>query len=338
MFEKASLDDLKSFYFGHAQDETAGTGCSVFIAPKGGACGIDVRGGGPATRETDLLKPENMIQDVHAIVLSGGSAFGLEASCGVMEALAERKIGFELGGAYVPIVVGACLFDLLVGKAVWPGKEMGHAATNAAFAQGKDASRDTFAQGNVGAGCGATVGKFDGGAHAMKSGFGWYCLRKGELVVAAFVAVNALGSICDKDGTWIAGMRTDDGLIAPPLSFFASKQDEKNDPCVRGEYSSNPCTNTTIGAVLTNARLTKAQATKISSTVHDAYARAIKPVHSSNDGDTVFTFASREVEAPFDLVAVIATEAMQNAIISAVKNAKSAFGLPCAKDIAKGVC
>ncbi len=167
MFETASLSALPSFCIGHAEDAQAGTGCTVVIAPRGAACGVDVRGGGPATRETDLLKPENMIQDVHAVVLSGGSAFGLEASCGVMETLACRDIGFPLGQARVPIVVGACLFDLLVGKPIHPDKAMGRAAAEAALAQMDERCRaaeterkDDLAQGNVGAGCGATVGRW----------------------------------------------------------------------------------------------------------------------------------------------------------------------------------
>lgn len=337
MFETASLSALPSFCIGHAEDAQAGTGCTVVIAPRGAACGVDVRGGGPATRETDLLKPENMIQDVHAVVLSGGSAFGLEASCGVMETLACRDIGFPLGQARVPIVVGACLFDLLVGKPIHPDKAMGRAAAEAALAQMDESCRaaeterkDDLAQGNVGAGCGATVGKIAEPERAMKSGLGWACLRAKDVVAAALVAVNALGCVRDESGTWISGVRDEAGGVMDPLAAIEHAATKAE---TQGTAGAGPCENTTIGVVITNAKLTKAQATKVSSTVHDAYARAIKPVHTANDGDTVFTFASREVDAPYDLVAVLATEAMQKAIVSAVKSAAGAFGLPAARDL-----
>lgn len=373
MFSAASLSDLPAFCIGHAHDQDAGTGCTVVIAPDGATCGVDVRGGGPATRETDLLKPENMIEAVHAVVLSGGSAFGLEASCGVMDALAQRGIGFPLGEAHVPIVVGACLFDLLVGKPTHPDKTMGQLACEHAFARRthistektaqeegeRDAAQPTadptlmpatnaasnstaeplpeLAQGNVGAGCGATVGKLAQPERAMKSGFGWACLRAGEVVVGALVAVNALGCVRDERGTWIAGVRDDEGKVMDPLSALtlgfgtarAATGESKTDQTANG-----PCANTTIGVILTNAHLSKAQATKVSSTTHDAYARTIKPVHTSNDGDTIFTFASGEVEAQTDLVAIAATEAMQQAILSAMRHAESAFGLPAASDLA----
>ncbi len=334
MFEPASLNDLTAFYIGHAENVRAGTGCTVVVAPKGAACGVDVRGGGPATRETDLLRPENMIQDVHAVVLAGGSAFGLEAACGVMEALAERGIGFSLGSAHVPIVVGACLFDLLVGEPAHPDKAMGRTAAEAALAQeGAAADKDLLSQGNVGAGCGATVGKLAEPERAMKSGFGWTCLRAGNVTAAALVAVNALGCVRDEAGAWVAGVRDEAGGVMEPLSALERGAVLAGSGSTAAKKPQGPCENTTIGVVLTNAKLTKAQAAKVSSTVHDAYARAIKPVHTANDGDTVFTFASREAEAPFDLVAVLATEAMQKAIVSAVRSAKGAFGLAAARDV-----
>ncbi|WP_139653377.1 P1 family peptidase [Raoultibacter phocaeensis] len=321
MFEQARLEDLTAFRFGHAHNAQAATGCTIIIAPQGAACGVDVRGGGPATRETDLLKPENMIEAVHAVVLSGGSAFGLEASSGVMDALAERGIGFAVECARVPIVVGACLFDLLVGEQAHPDKAMGRAAVEAAFAG------EPLSQGNVGAGTGATVGKLLGGERAMKSGFGYHVMRFGELVVGALVAVNALGNVRDEDGTWIAGCRADDGSVMDGGVAFevAARAMTAQTAAASAEQ---PCPNTTIGVVVTNARLSKAQATKVSSTCHDAYARAIKPVHTSNDGDTVFSFASGEIEAPADLVAAMGTEAMQQAIYAAVSSAEPAYGYP----------
>lgn len=331
MLQPASLSDLPAFLCGHAHDAAAATGCTVVIAPEGGVCGVDVRGGGPATRETDLLKPENMIQAVHAVVLSGGSAFGLAASTGVMEELAEREIGFPVESARVPIVCGACLFDLLVGKNAHPDAAMGRAAARAAFER---KATEPLEEGNVGAGCGATVGKLLGGDRAMKAGLGICGLRMGDVVAVAIVAVNALGNVCESDGTWIAGCRGANGLVMEPLDALTELASRVQDDGSRAVPSEGPCPNTTIGLVLTNARITKAQATKVSSTVHDAYARAIKPVHTSGDGDTVFTFSSCEAEADYDLVAMLATEAMQGAIVRAVQTAQGAHGLPCARDIA----
>lgn len=323
MFQQAELADLTAFRFGHAQDLETATGCTVVIAPEGAICGIDVRGGGPATRETDLLKPENMIQAVHAVVLSGGSAFGLEASSGVMDALAEREIGFAIENARVPIVTGACLFDLLVGKNAHPDKAMGRIAAEAALAG------NPFDEGVVGAGTGASIGKLLGGDRAMKSGFGFHVLRFGELIVGALVAVNALGNIRADNGSWIAGCRTDEGTVMDGVQAFALAAQAM----ATQDQAASACANTTIGVLVTNARITKAEATKISSTCHDAYARAIKPVHTSNDGDAIFTFASGEVDTVSDLVAVLGTEAMQQAIYRAVSTAQSAYGLPAACDV-----
>ncbi len=330
MFRTASLADLPAFLCGHAQNPEAATGCTVVVAPEGAVCGVDVRGGGPATRETDLLRPENMIEAVHAVVLAGGSAFGLAASTGVMDELAARGIGFPVEGARVPIVVGACLFDLLVGESAHPDAAMGAEACAAAFVR---LAEEPLAEGNVGAGCGATVGKLLGGERAMKSGLGTCGLALGELAVVAIVAVNALGNVRDGDGTWIAGCRDDEGRVMDPLAAFGAMAaaGDGTAPAAGG-----PCANTTIGVVLTNARLTKAQASKTASTVHDAYARAIKPVHTLNDGDTVFAFASGEVEALPDAVSVLACEAMQGAIVNAVRQAEGACGLPAARDLIAG--
>lgn len=349
-FRPACLNDLPAFLCGNAQDKKAGTGCTVIVAPDGATTSVDVRGGGPATRETDLLKPENLAETIHAVVLSGGSAFGLAASTGVMEELAKRKIGFELCGAYVPLVSGACLFDLPYGENTYPHPEMGAAAAQAAF------NHEPFLEGNVGAGCGATVGKMLDPMQAMKSGLGVYGLKVAsqtpgeDLIAVAIVAVNALGTVCLPDGTPLAGHRNANGTIMDPLdpvllsmtpqNTEPNQQDAQNSPnnnrqsAAGNSSKENLCTNTTIGVVLTNATITKAQAQKISSITHDAYARTIKPVHTSADGDTIFTMASAEVEAPFDLVGILATEAMQGAILRAVTQAKGAFGLPAACDLA----
>lgn len=315
MMQPASLNDLPAFKFGHATDDVAATGCSVIVAPEGAVGGVDVRGGAPATRETDLLKSENMVEVVHAIVLSGGSAFGLAAADGVMETLAARQIGFPFGGSYVPIVCGASLFDLMVGAPKKPGAEMGAQATENAFAE------VPFEEGNVGAAAGASIGKLFGPDRAMKGGFGISTVRFGEVVVAALVALNAAGNICDETGNWIAGCRDQQDNIPSGTEAMCAAASAL-------ASSQKPRENTTLGVVVTNAKLTKPQANKLASTTHDAYARRISPVHTSNDGDIIFALASGEVESHPDLVATLANEAMSQAILNAAKKASSAFGIP----------
>lgn len=319
MFEHVDITELSDFKFGHADAPDAGTGCTVIIAPEGARAGVSVSGGGPATRETDLLKPEKMIQNIHAVVLAGGSAFGLEASCGVMDALAKREIGFEIAGMRVPIVTGACLFDLTVGSVAYPDKAMGKTAVEHAF------SSLPFEMGNVGAGTGASVGKLCGPEYSMKSGFGFTVLKRKDLVVGAFVAVNAAGNIGNPDRGWLAGCRNDEGDIVDGVVAFDQAIDFM-------EHSLAP-TNTTIGVIVTNAMLDKAQATKVATITNDAYARAIKPVHTSHDGDAIFALASSKVIADPDLVAILATEAMEQAIYEGVRSASSAYDLPSAKDM-----
>ena len=321
-FPPARPSDLAAFGVAHATDAEAGTGCTVCVAPAGAVCGVDVRGGAPATRETDLLRPENTVEAVHAVVLAGGSAFGLAAADGVMEALAEAGCGFELAGLRVPIVCQACLFDLPVGRPSHPGPAAGAEAARAALERVGGAY--DLAQGNVGAGTGASVGKFLGPAHAMKGGFGWQGARAGELVVVALVAVNAAGNVRDADGAWVAGACEGGRIVSAPEAFARQAQ---------AAAEGSPCENTTLGAVLTNAQLTKAQATKVSSMAHDAYARAIEPVHTTQDGDAIFTFASGPVAAPVDLVGLLACSAMQGAITGAVRHAQGAYGLKATSDL-----
>ena len=334
MFSTATLLDLPAFSCAHATDASAATGCTVVVAREGATCGVDVRGGGPATRETDLLKPENMIERVHAVVISGGSAFGLASACGVMDVLSARKIGFELGGAHVPIVTGACLFDLLVGEEGVVSSSDRYVKLGAeAAARALEQGTCGLAEGNVGAGCGATVGKMLLPEQAMKSGLGVHGVRAGDLVTCAIVAVNAIGQVRDAQGSWIAGCN-EEGRALDPLEVMAKRAQLAAAQQADADAGAAPCTNTTLGIVVTNAALTKAQATKVSSTTHDAYARAIKPVHTSNDGDTIFTFASGEVPADADTVAIMAAEAMQLAIVRALTCADAAYGLPCARDFA----
>lgn len=321
-FAPATFADLPAFGAAHATNAEAGTGCTVVVVPEGAVAGVDVRGGAPATRETDLLRPENMVQKVHAVTIAGGSAYGLEASCGVMRALAEAGYGFELAGLRVPIVPQACLFDLPVGKAVAPDAAMG--AEAARLALGRVGSGYDLEQGNVGAGCGATVGKLLGPQGAMKGGFGWAGAKLGGLAVVACVAVNAAGNVRASDGSWLAGAQRDGRIasMAEAIELMAA-----------AAAAGGPCENTTLGIVLTNAQLTKAEATKASSMAHDAYARAIWPVHTTHDGDTIFTMASGEVEATVDTVGMMACAAMQAAIESAVLSAQSAYGLMAARDL-----
>lgn len=307
---------VPGFAIGTAEDRKGLTGVTVILAPEGGAAaGVDVRGCAPGTRETDLLSPEKTVQKIHAVVLSGGSAFGLESDCGVMNFLAEKGIGFPVGDVTVPIVCGAVLFDLSIGDPkVHPGLVMGYEAASRAS--------DTFPVGCYGAGTGASVGKLRGFDHAMKSGAGYteFSLPSG-LFVGAYMAVNACGEIYDKDEI-LAGALADDDA-----HFISSHE------LMMQGFKRQTGTNTSIGCVMTNARLTKAECKAVSGMAHDGYARAIRPVHTTMDGDTVFTMASGEVEAPVDTVGYLAEEAIRLAILDAVKNAESMGGRPAYRNI-----
>ncbi|WP_235870133.1 P1 family peptidase [Parvibacter caecicola] len=323
IFAPATKADLPAFGVGSAELASRGTGCTFVVAPEGAVCGVDVRGAAPATRETDLLRPENTVQQVQGVMLAGGSAFGLEAACGAMDELAARGTGFHLMDACVPIVPGACLFDLPVGQFAYPRKEQGaEACVNALenLASGEEPQ-----QGNIGAGTGATVAKMLGPAHAVKSGLGWHAVAMGPVVVGALVAVNAAGCVYAPDGALLAGMRMDDGTMLDAASALPLAAQAAADEAA-GAAEEGPCANTTIGVVLTNAQLTKPQAHRLAVTTHDAYARSIKPVHTSHDGDCIFAMASGEVPADPDLLAMMACEAMQQAIANAITHATAAYG------------
>jgi len=317
-FKEIDIKDIRGFKIGSTENQVAGTGVTVIISETGATAGVDVRGGGPATRETDLLKPENMVQEINAVVLSGGSAYGLEASCGVMDSLEKKNIGFETGFGVVPIVCGASLFDLPVGDPkVRPDKAMGAEAVENAY-------QGTFEQGNHGAGTGATVGKYKGPSRMMKGGQGASAIEAGALQVGAVSAVNALGDIFDIEGNKIAGLLTADGRgLASTAEAIMDDIAEQFD-VFKG--------NTTITCIMTNGKLTKAQCTKLASIAHDGYARAIKPVHSTADGDTIFVMATGEVEVNFDALAVIATDQVSKAIAKGILSAESDYGLKAAKD------
>ena len=298
--------DVKGIKVGQAQDLEGLTGCTVVICEKGATCGVDVRGGGPGTRETDLLDPINMIQKVHAVVLSGGSAFGLESTCGVSQYLEERNIGFDVGVAKVPIVTGAVLFDLAAGNPKCrPNIEMGYEAC-------KNASDKELKQGNYGAGCGATIGKIKGPNFAMKGGIGSYSIKLDNgLVVSALIAVNAFGDVYE-DGKVIAGVLNDDKTEV--LNSYELMKNGIN----KGGFSID---NTTIGIVATNAKLDKAGCKKISQMAHNGYAKSIFPIHTPHDGDTIFTMATGEIESDITLIGSLAAEVVEKSVINAIKNA-----------------
>lgn len=310
--------DVKGLKVGQVEDKNGLTGCTVVICEEGATCGVDVRGAAPGTRETDLLDPVNLIQKVHAVVLSGGSAFGLESTCGVSKYLEERNIGFDVGVAKVPIVVGAVLFDLAAGNPKCrPDKEMGYKACEMA-------SDTVLKQGNYGAGCGATVGKIKGPEYAMKGGIGSYSIKlENGLVVSALIAVNAFGDVYE-GGKVIAGV-LDNSKTKILNSYELMKQGIN-----KGGFSID---NTTIGVVATNAKLDKAGCKKISQMAHDGYAKAIFPIHTSHDGDTIFTMATGEVEVDITLLGSLAVEVVEKSIINAIKNSSSVKNILSYKDM-----
>lgn len=419
-FQIINVSDIEGFKLGNAEDLKAGTGCTVIISEEGALAGVDVRGGAPATRETDLLKSENTVQKINAVVISGGSAFGLESASGVMNYLDEKNIGLKASGINVPIVCSASLFDLNVGsKFVRPDIEMGKKAVENAY-------MNEFKSGNFGAGTGTTVGEIYGIERSMKTGLGTFACQIDNLQIGAITAVNAVGDIYDDNNKIIAGPLSEDkteilstimahkerilginnnsnanidisGNGQLEKSFLENDnlkniiekdnlgKDNLEINCVEndnGDESENKkianiednkirdeilriegrngegilpipdnnkpneikilegdslfgdeddmIFNTTISCLITNAKLTKVQANKLSSILHDAYARAIKPVHSSLDGDTIFVMTTGKVEADFDSLAALSTDILQYAIINSARNAESAYGLKSA--------
>ena len=321
-----SITDVPGIEAGHAQDDDALTGCTVILCRQGAVCGVDVRGGAPGTRETDLLNPINLVQKIHAIVLAGGSAFGLDAAGGVMRYLEEQKIGFNTGAAKVPIVPAAILYDLNLGRAdVRPDSAMGYLAAS-------QASSAPPGEGNLGAGTGASVGKMFGAALAMKSGLGTASMEiGGGVVVGAIVAVNAWGDVIDpQTHEIIAGLRS--GKVGPlrigKKDYFADTLAILKSPVGRGVMGLTARTNTVIGVVATNASLTKAQATKVAQMAQDGFARTLRPAHTMLDGDVIFALSTGTKKADVSTIGAFAAEVMAEAIIRAVKMAKSAGGLP----------
>ena len=280
-FREISVLDIQPLRIGQVEDTEAATGMTVLISDEGMRAGLDVRGGGPASRDSQMLNPLMSMQKIHAVVLSGGSAFGLGAGNGVMQYLEEHDIGFDTGVAKVPLVVQSDIYDLTVGSAaVRPDSKMGYAAAKAAF------ETPNYKDGNYGAGCGASVGKIGGMETAMKTGVGSYAIQIGELQIGAIVVLNALGDIYDwKSGAQVAG------------------------------------------------HFDKAQLCKIAGVAHNGYARAINPVHTSADGDSIYALSVGEVNADQDLVAALGAEVLSEAILRAVTSADSAYGLPSASEL-----
>lgn len=315
-----SIKDIEGVRIGQAENAAAGTGLTVILCDEGMAAGLDVRGGGPASRESELLKPLANAGKIHALVLGGGSAFGLDAAGGVMQYLEERDIGYDVGVTKVPLVCQSDLFDLTVGDvSVRPDKAMGYAACVAA-------EKGNYQDGCFGAGTGATVGKLFGMARCMKSGIGSYAVEIGPLKLGAIVAVNALGDVYDwRTGRQVAGLLNEQGsALCDSAEVLYGRMAQVDNKFVG---------NTTIGAIITNARFDKTKLCKLAAMTHNGYARAIRPVHTSADGDSIYALSVGEVEADLDMAGTLAADVMAEAILRAVQSARGAYGFPALCDL-----
>ena len=315
------VTDIRSICIGQTENAEAATGCTVFICADGMRAGLDVRGGGPASRESQLLNPLMAAQTIHAIVLSGGSAYGLGTANGVMTYLEEKGIGYDTGYALVPLVAQSDIYDLSVGDAkIRPDAAMGYEAARLAM------EAPNYQDGNYGAGCGASVGKIAGMEYAMKTGIGSYAVQIGDLQIGAVVVLNALGDVFDwKTGEQIAGLLTENGTALRSTLDHMKGSIE----AVENKFVSN----TTLAVIITNADFDKTRLCKIAGMAHDGLARSINPVHTSADGDSIYAVSVGNVEADQDLVGSLSAEVLSEAIIRAVENAESAYGLPCANDL-----
>lgn len=323
------LTDIEGIKVGHAQDMDALTGCTVVLTEKGAVGGVDQRGGAPGTRETDLLRPMHMVDKVHGILLTGGSAYGLDAATGVMKYLEEHGVGFNSGVVRVPIVPAAVLFDLGIGNpSIRPDAVMGYQAC-------QNAVSGEFAQGNVGAGTGASLGKILGMKQAMKSGIGSASLDIGDgVIISALVAVNAFGDVVDPQNRQIvAGARP---MQAGPISIggkdqFANTLEIMKSFAGRTIMSfASAASNTVIGVIATNADFNKEEANKLAQMAHNGLALSIRPAHTMFDGDTIFALATGKHRADINIVGSFAAEVMASAVINAVRHARPAGGLPAA--------
>jgi L-aminopeptidase/D-esterase-like protein len=318
---KGAITDVPGIEVGHAQDLRAGKGCTVVLCRRGAVPGVDVRGGAPATRETDCLRPENFLPAMHAAFLTGGSAYGLDCAGGIMRCLEEQGVGFNIGVAIVPIVSGAALNDLAFGDPrVRPDAAMGYEAC-------RNASASECRQGNIGAGTGACIGRLAGNARGMmKGGLGTASLRVGELIVGAIVAVNCNGDVLDPDtgqilaGTLISGQMK----IAGARSLLGA---------YGGDFKEGFPTNTTIGVIATNAALTKGAATRVAMNAQDGYALSIQPVHTMGDGDVIFCMGAGSVQADLTRLGALAAWVMAGAVSNAIRAAEGLHGVPCLKEL-----
>lgn len=319
--KEIKITEIENIKIGQVENMEAATGCTVLISEDGMYAGVDVRGGGPASRDTDLLNPLTGQRKIYGIVLSGGSAFGLGASNGVMKCLEERDIGYDVGVTKVPLVVQSDIFDLSIGDAFTrPDPEMGYEAARIAL------DSPNYKDGIFGAGAGATVGKFLGAGYATKSGIGSYAVKIGPLEVGAVVVLNAWGDVYNwRTGKQIAGLRNEDGT-GFRCTAEAMRSNIKN---VRNSFVNN----TTLAVIITNATFDKPSLSKIAGMAHDGFARSIRPVHTMIDGDSAYAVSVGEVEADINLVGDLAAEVVSEAIVRAIESAESLHGIPAAKDV-----
>ena len=320
-YTEIPVTQIEQVRIGQVENPQAGTGCTVFVCPEGMRAGVDVRGGGPASRETQLLNPLMSAQAIHAITLGGGSAFGLGAATGVMNYLEAHGIGLEVGVTRVPLVAQSDIFDLTVGDPhVRPDEGMGYLAARIAM------ESPNYRDGNYGAGCGATVGKICGMETCMKSGIGSFALQSGQLKIGAVVVVNALGDVYDwKNGRQIAGLLTEDRKALRSTEEYMKGSLK----VVENRFTGN----TTLAVVMTNAYFSKSQLCKIAGLAHDGYARSIRPVHTSADGDSIYAVSVGDVQADQDVIGILAAEVISEAITRAVSSAEGAYGYPALRDL-----
>lgn len=325
LLPRNGIGAVPGVFVGHATLEERATGCTVILTPDGATAGVDVRGGAPSTRDTEFMDPANMIQDAHAIVLAGGSTFGLAAADGASRYLEERGVGVQFGGLSIPIVSAAILFDLSVGDpSIRPGPECGYEAADNAMRAG-----GPVAEGSVGAGAGATVGKLRGMDGAVKGGIGTASIELSNgLIVAAIVAVNAVGDVIDPaTGQVVAGVRGADGGFLDARRLLREGQPP----------AALPVRNTTIGVVATNARLSQAEATRVARMAQDGLARAISPTHTPYDGDTIFALATGGLEGDPDVLTIgaLAADMVAESILRAVFAAEGVEGIPSLTDLSR---
>lgn len=312
LLKEISIKEIEGYKIGQAEYRESATGCTVILPTNGAVTGIDVRGGGPASRESALLDPLAANNGVHAVLLSGGSAFGLNSASGVMKYLEERNIGYPTAAGVVPIVCASCIYDLeLVTSKVRPDEKLAYEACI-------NSETYNYQDGNYGAGCGATVGKIAGFANMMKAGVGSYAFQLDDLKVGAIAVVNALGDVFDyKTNKKIAGC----------FDYETNEFISSEEALYKSQSQLSLHTNTTIGAIITNAKLTKTELTKVASLAHDGLARSVNPVHTSHDGDTIYALANGTVQTSADIVGTIAARAFSEAITKAITSSEPEYNL-----------